>query len=100
MANILIIDDENPIRASLREIIEYEGHLVDEAQDGVEGIIAAGKKEYSVIFCDIKMPKMDGLDVLDMLKSKGIDTPVIMISGHGTVETAVQSLKKGAFDFI
>jgi two-component system nitrogen regulation response regulator NtrX len=100
MANILIIDDESPIRASLREIIEYEGHLVDEAQDGVEGIIAAGKKEYSVIFCDIKMPKMDGLDVLDMLKSKGIDTPVIMISGHGTVETAVQSLKKGAFDFI
>ena len=100
MANILIIDDEQPIRTSLREILEYEGHSVDEAQDGVDGVIAARKKQYSVIFCDIKMPKMDGLDVLDMLKSKEVDTPVIMISGHGTVETAVQALKKGAFDFI
>lgn len=100
MANILIIDDEHPIRTSLREILEYEGHSVDEAQDGVNGVIAARKKQYSVIFCDIKMPKMDGLDVLDMLKSKEVDTPVIMISGHGTVETAVQALKKGAFDFI
>jgi two-component system, NtrC family, nitrogen regulation response regulator NtrX len=100
MANILIIDDELPIRASLREILEYEGHSVDEAQDGVDGVIAARKKHYSVIFCDIKMPKMDGLDVLDMLNSKEVNTPVIMISGHGTVETAVQALKKGAFDFI
>ena len=100
MATILIIDDEQPIRTSLREILEYEGHSVDEAQDGVDGVIAARKKQYSVIFCDIKMPKMDGLDVLDMLKSKEVDTPVIMISGHGTVETAVQALKKGAFDFI
>jgi len=100
MAIILIIDDEQPIRTSLREILEYEGHSVDEAQDGVDGVIAARKKQYSVIFCDIKMPKMDGLDVLDMLKSKEVDTPVIMISGHGTVETAVQALKKGAFDFI
>ena len=100
MANILIIDDERPIRASLREILEYEGHLVDEAHDGVDGVIAARKKQYSVIFCDIKMPKMDGLDVLDMLNSKEVNTPVIMISGHGTVETAVQALKKGAFDFI
>ncbi len=100
MATILIIDDEQPIRTSLREILEYEGHSVDEAQDGVDGVIAARKKQYSVIFCDIKMPKMDGLDVLDMSKSKEVDTPVIMISGHGTVETAVQALKKGAFDFI
>ncbi|MBC8150435.1 MAG: sigma-54-dependent Fis family transcriptional regulator [Bacteroidetes bacterium] len=100
MATILIIDDEQPIRTSLREILEYEGHSVDEAQDGVDGVIAARKKQYSVMFCDIKMPKMDGLDVLDMLKSKEVDTPVIMISGHGTVETAVQALKKGAFDFI
>ena len=100
MATILIIDDEQPIRTSLREILEYEGHSVDEAQDGVDGVIAARKKQYSVIFCDIKMPKMDGLDVLDMLKSKEVDTPVIMISGHGTVETAVQALKKGACDFI
>ena len=100
MAHILIIDDERPIRASLREILEYEGHTIDEAEDGVDGVIAAQKKPFDVVFCDIKMPKMDGIDVLDMFKKKNILTPVIMISGHGTVETAVQSLKKGAFDFI
>ena len=100
MAHILIIDDERPIRASLREILEYEGHTIDEAEDGVDGVIAAQKKAFDVVFCDIKMPKMDGIDVLDMFKKKNILAPVIMISGHGTVETAVQSLKKGAFDFI
>jgi len=100
MAHILIIDDEQPIRASLREILEYEGHTIDEAEDGADGVIAAQKKQFDVVFCDIKMPKMDGIDVLDMFKKKHILTPVIMISGHGTVETAVQSLKKGAFDFI
>ena len=100
MAHILIIDDERPIRASLREILEYEGHTIDEAEDGADGVIAAQKKQYDVVFCDIKMPKMDGIDVLDMFKKKSILSPVIMISGHGTVETAVQSLKKGAFDFI
>ena len=100
MAHILIIDDEQPIRASLREILEYEGHTIDEAEDGADGVIAAQKKQFDVVFCDIKMPKMDGIDVLDMFKKKNILTPVIMISGHGTVETAVQSLKKGAFDFI
>jgi DNA-binding NtrC family response regulator len=100
MANILIIDDEKPIRISLREILEYEGHTVDEAEDGMAGVLAASKTKFDAVFCDIKMPKMDGLDVLDMFQTKGIDTPVIMISGHGTVDTAVQSLKKGAFDFI
>ena len=100
MAHILIIDDERPIRASLREILEYEGHTIDEAEDGVDGVIAAQKKAFDVVFCDIKMPKMDGIDVLDMFKKKDILAPVIMISGHGTVETAVLSLKKGAFDFI
>jgi two-component system nitrogen regulation response regulator NtrX len=100
MAHILIIDDERPIRASLREILEYEGHTIDEAEDGADGVIAAQKKQYDVVFCDIKMPKMDGIDVLDMFKKKSILAPVIMISGHGTVETAVQALKKGAFDFI
>ena len=100
MAHILIIDDEHPIRASLREILEYEGHTIDEAEDGADGVITAQKKQFDVVFCDIKMPKMDGIDVLDMFKKKNILTPVIMISGHGTVETAVQSLKKGAFDFI
>jgi len=100
MAHILIIDDERPIRASLREILEYEGHTIDEAEDGADGVIAAQKKQFDVVFCDIKMPKMDGIDVLDMFKKKDILAPVIMISGHGTVETAVLSLKKGAFDFI
>jgi two-component system nitrogen regulation response regulator NtrX len=100
MAHILIIDDEQPIRTSLREILEYEGHTIEEAKDGMEGIMMATKTSYDAIFCDIKMPKMDGLDVLDMFASKNVATPVIMISGHGTVETAVQALKKGAFDFI
>ena len=100
MAQILIIDDEQPIRASLREILEYEGHVVSEAEDGMAGVMEATKAKYDAIYCDIKMPKMDGLDVLDMLESKGVKSPVIMISGHGTVETAVQALKKGAFDFI
>jgi two-component system nitrogen regulation response regulator NtrX len=100
MAHILIIDDEKPIRASLREILEYEGHIVDEASDGMEGVIAASKGEYDAVFCDIKMPKMDGIEVLEMFQSKGITTPVIMMTGHGTVETAVSALKKGAFDFI
>ena len=100
MAQILIIDDEKPIRTSLREILEYEGHSVSESEDGMSGVLAASKTKFDAIYCDIKMPKMDGIDVLDMLESKGINTPVIMISGHGTVETAVQALKKGAFDFI
>ena len=100
MAKILVIDDEQPIRASLKEILEYEGHTVAEAEDGMEGVTEASKSKYDAIFCDVKMPKMDGLDVLDMLESKAVNTPVIMISGHGTVETAVQALKKGAFDFI
>ena len=100
MANILIIDDEQPIRASLREILEYEGHVVSESEDGMAGVIEATNSKFDAIYCDIKMPKMDGLDVLDMLESKGVSSPVIMISGHGTVETAVQALKKGAFDFI
>ncbi len=100
MAHILIIDDEQPIRTSLREILEYEGHTVEEAADGMSGVMKATNTKFEAIYCDIKMPKMDGLDVLDMLESKGVNTPIIMISGHGTVETAVQALKKGAFDFI
>ena len=69
MAHILIIDDEQPIRASLREILEYEGHTIDEAEDGADGVITAQKKQFDVVFCDIKMPKMDGIDVLDMFKT-------------------------------
>ena len=97
---ILIIDDEAPIRASLKEILEYENYQVMEAEDGAEGLKLATKFAFDVVFCDIKMPKMDGLEVLDTLVEKGIDGRVIMISGHGTVETAVQAIKAGAFDFI
>ena len=100
MAHLLIIDDEKPIRASLREILEYEGHKVSEAGTGMDGILAATKTAHDAIFCDVKMPQMDGLDVLDMLAKKDVATPVIMISGHGTVDTAVAALKKGAYDFI
>ena len=100
MAHLLLIDDEAPIRASLREILEYEGHKVAEAGTGMDGILAATKTSFDAIFCDVKMPQMDGLDVLDMLAKKQITSPVIMISGHGTVETAVDALKKGAYDFI
>lgn len=97
---ILIIDDEAPIRASLKEILEYENYQVMEAEDGAEGLKLATKFAFEVVFCDIKMPKMDGLEVLDALVEKGTDGRVIMISGHGTVETAVQAIKVGAFDFI
>jgi DNA-binding NtrC family response regulator len=97
---ILIIDDEAPIRASLKEILEYENYQVMEAEYGAEGLKLATKFAFDVVFCDIKMPKMDGLEVLDALVEKGIDGRVIMISGHGTVETAVQAIKVGAFDFI
>ena len=97
---ILIIDDEAPIRASLKEILEYENYQVMEAEDGAEGLKLATKFAFDVVFCDIKMPKMDGLEVLDALVEKGIDGRAIMISGHGTVETAVQAIKVGAFDFI
>ncbi len=100
MAHILIIDDEQPVRKSLREIFEYEGHKVSEAATGMDGVLAASKKGVDVVFCDVKMPQMDGLDVLDMFAKKGLVMPVVMISGHGTVETAVASLQKGAYDFI
>ncbi|MCO6499011.1 MAG: sigma-54-dependent Fis family transcriptional regulator [Vicingus serpentipes] len=100
MANILIIDDEKPIRNTLKEILEYEKFMVEEAEDGAAGLekIKAGK--YDLIMCDIKMPKMDGLEVLEKAVDLGIDTPIVMISGHGTIETAVEALKKGAYDFI
>ena len=100
MAHLLLIDDEAPIRSSLREILEYEGHKVSEAGTGMDGILMATKTAFDAIFCDVKMPQMDGLDVLDMLAKKNVATPVVMISGHGTVETAVDALKKGAYDFI
>lgn len=100
MSKILIIDDEAAIRSSLKEILEYEDHTVDTAEDGKEGVVAAAKGEYDIIFCDIKMPGLDGIEALEMMQVKGVEAPVIMISGHGTVETAVEALKKGAYDFI
>ncbi len=100
MAKILIIDDEKSIRKTLREILEYEKYQVDEASDGVEGITMVQKEKYDIVLCDIKMPKMDGIEVLDKIMQLSSDTPIVMISGHGNIETAVEAVKKGAFDFI
>ncbi|MDP4587011.1 MAG: sigma-54 dependent transcriptional regulator, partial [Flavobacteriales bacterium] len=100
MPQILIIDDEAAIRSTLKEILEYEDYQVDEAEDGANGLKKAMDQPYDIIFCDIKMPKMDGLEVLEKLKLAEVDSPIVMISGHGTVETAVEALKKGAYDFI
>jgi len=99
MARILIIDDERAIRNALREILEYENYQVDEAEDGPKGIDWVGKESYDVILCDIKMPQMDGIEVLENIQ-KITDAPVVMISGHGTIETAVEAIRKGAYDFI
>jgi DNA-binding NtrC family response regulator len=100
MAKILIIDDERAIRSTLKEILEYEKYQVDEAVDGLEGWEKIQKNEYDIILCDIKMPKMDGVELLDKVLALGKDCPVVMISGHATVENAVEAIKKGAFDFI
>lgn len=100
MANILIIDDERPIRRTLREILEFEKYKIEEAEDGEEGIAKAKSKNFDLILCDIKMPKKDGIEVLQTLKDAGIESPVVMISGHGTIETAVEAIKIGAYDFI
>ena len=97
---ILIIDDERSIRNSLKEILADEGYDVDVAENGAQGCEMVDKEKYSVIFCDIKMPEMDGMEVLDRLAAMGVDSAVIMISGHGDIGTAVECIKKGAFDFI
>jgi DNA-binding NtrC family response regulator len=97
---ILIIDDERSIRNSLKEILADEGYDVDVAENGVIGCTMADKEKYSVIFCDIKMPEMDGTEVLDKLTEMGIDSAVVMISGHADITTAVDCIKRGAFDFI
>ncbi|WP_367328495.1 sigma-54-dependent transcriptional regulator [Lentimicrobium sp.] len=99
MARILVIDDERSIRSTLREILEYEGYQMDEAPDGMTALELAGKEKYDVILCDIKMPQMDGIEVLDRLLVMN-DTPVVMISGHGNIETAVDAIKRGAYDYI
>jgi two-component system nitrogen regulation response regulator NtrX len=100
MPKILIIDDEAAIRKALKEILEYESYEVEEAEDGIVGLKKIESSAFDIVFCDIKMPKMDGMEVLDKIKAKGLELPVIMITGHGSVETAVEALKKGAYDFI
>ena len=97
---VLVIDDERAIRNSLKEILSDEGYEVETAEDGSTGLEMAKKSHHDVIFCDIKMPGMDGMEVLGKIVEEGIDTAVIMISGHGDIDTAVESIKKGAFDFI
>jgi two-component system nitrogen regulation response regulator NtrX len=100
MAKILVIDDEKSIRITLKDILGHEGLEVDLASNGPEGIELFQKNAYDAVLCDIKMPEMDGLEVLTKLQAISRDVPVIMISGHGTIETAVEAIKKGAFDFI
>jgi DNA-binding NtrC family response regulator len=100
MPKILIVDDEKAIRRTLKEILEYEKYEIEEAEDGEIGIGKIEKNNYDVVILDIKMPKKDGIDVLAEMQQKGIDTPVIVLSGHGNIETAVEAVKKGAFDYI
>lgn len=97
---ILIIDDEKAIRRTLTDILSFEGFTIDEAADGAEGIKKIKENNYDCILCDIKMPKMDGMEVLTAAREEKPDTPFIMISGHGNIETAVEAVKKGAYDFI
>jgi DNA-binding NtrC family response regulator len=100
MATILIIDDERAIRKTLTEILGFEGYKIEEAADGEEGLKKFQAATYDVVLCDIKMPKVDGLEFLSKATGINPDVPIIMISGHGTIETAVEAVKKGAFDFI
>ncbi len=100
MTSILIIDDEKAIRKTLSEILSFEGYKIDEAQDGEEGLKLFKEKTYDVVLCDIKMPKLDGIEFLQRATEHNSDVPVIMISGHGNIETAVEAVKKGAYDFI
>ena len=100
MSKILVIDDERSIRNTLKDILEYEKYEVDLAEDGNKGIEKVKNAEYDIILCDIKMPGLDGIEVLEHLNKIAPDTPVVMISGHGNIDTAVDSIKKGAFDYI
>ncbi len=100
MSKLLIIDDERSIRRALREILEFENFEVHEAENGKEGLEKILSTTFDMVFCDIKMPLMDGMEVLEEIQKAKLDVPVIMISGHGNIETAVDAIKKGAFDFI
>lgn len=100
MTKILVIDDERAIRNTLKEILEFEKFEVEIAEDGLEGLEKIEKATYDVILCDIKMPRMDGIEVLEKIQIIDPDIAVVMISGHGTIDTAVEAIKKGAYDFI
>jgi two-component system nitrogen regulation response regulator NtrX len=100
MASVLVIDDDKSIRKALQEILLAEGYQVDVAVDGKEGYNLVKAKSYDCLLCDIKMPKMDGMELLERLQQEGNEVPIIMISGHGSTETAVEAVKKGAFDYI
>ncbi len=100
MSKILVIDDERAIRNTLKDILEVEGHSVDVAEDGHSGLEQFENGNYELVLCDIKMPQMDGIEVLEKLQERQPDVPVVMISGHGNIDTAVEAIKKGAFDFI
>jgi len=100
MADILIIDDEKAIRKTLSEILSFEGYKIDEASDGEEGLKKFRERNYDVVLCDIKMPKIDGIEFLQKAGESNPDIPVIMISGHGNIETAVEAVKTGAYDYI
>ncbi len=100
MPSILIIDDEKSIRKTLNEILSFEGYKIDEAADGEEGLKRFKEKNYDLVLCDIKMPKLDGIEFLEKAKEINDETPIIIISGHGNIETAVEAVKKGAYDYI
>jgi DNA-binding NtrC family response regulator len=100
MSKILVIDDERAIRNTLKEVLEYEKHEVDLAEDGPSGLEMFNANSYDIVLCDIKMAKMDGIEVLQKICETSSDVPVVMISGHGNIDTAVEAIKKGAFDFL
>lgn len=100
MAKILIVDDDKSIRRTLRDILEFEKYTVEESPDGLDAVVKIKQNKYDVIVLDIKMPKMDGMEAIERIQVLSPDTPVVMISGHGNIDTAVEAVKKGAFDFI
>ena len=100
MSKILVIDDERSIRNALKDILEFEKYVVTLAEDGIKALEMVKQEKFDLIFCDIKMPQMDGIEVLEKLQESNPDVPVVMISGHGNIDTAVECIKKGAFDFI
>src|SRR6056297_1583961 len=100
MAKILVVDDDAGIRRTLRDILEFERYEVDETGDGLSCLVKVKQNKYDVVILDIKMPEMDGMEALDRIQEIAPDVPVIMISGHGNIDTAVEAVKKGAFDFI